>query len=206
MSTETIDTLADVQPLADAEVDAALSDTPDAEAPYGRKADGTPKRRPGRPPKAPEAAPGAASSSAPPKTTKRRTASPSPRPKAGTAESYAKAVGDLLSLPVGILGALGAARESPVLVADAAVIDMHGPAFAAAVGDLAMEMPPVAAILDRLTAAGPYAALLTAVAPIVLQLGANHGMIPVGILGTQQPAAVTAQWIAVKQAQAAEQS
>lgn len=188
-----IDTLADVEPMTDAEVTAALDapTAPDPEAPYGRRADGTPKRRPGRPPKPTTAKATPASPKAPEAAPKRRS---STRKVSSTAADYTRAVDEILNLPVGILGFAGMQRRSPALIADAAAIDTARPRVAAALGALGEEMPAVGAILDRLTAAGPYSAIVAAIAPLVLQLGANHGLVPAGTLGTREPGALAHEW------------
>jgi hypothetical protein len=43
-------------------------------------------------------------------------------------------------------------------------------------------------MLDRLMAAGPYTALVSATVPLGIQLAANHGLIQGGTLGTVPPA------------------
>lgn len=65
-----------------------------------------------------------------------------------------------------------------VAPADAAAVTHHAPGIAAALNSVAQERPEVAAVLDRVLAGGPYAALLAATLPLVIQLGHNHGLIP----------------------------
>jgi hypothetical protein len=71
--------------------------------------------------------------------------------------------------------------------ADSAAIMGYTPGIAAAVNDLAQVKPEVAAILDRLMAAGPYGALIAAVSPLILQILCNHGKMPAGLMGTLPP-------------------
>ena len=85
---------------------------------------------------------------------------------------------------IGQMAAFGLSFKSP---ADAAAVMIHTPPIAQAMADLANEKPEVAAILDRLLAAGPYAALLTAVTPLILQVLCNHGKMPAGLMGTVPP-------------------
>jgi hypothetical protein len=77
--------------------------------------------------------------------------------------------------------------RKPVYAADAAAITVHAPAIAGALDDLAHEDPAAAAVLERVLQVGPYGALLAAVAPLVLQVLANHEAIPAGSLGTIPP-------------------
>jgi hypothetical protein len=70
--------------------------------------------------------------------------------------------------------------------ADAGAVDMHFPAIAHEVAELAQENEKVATIVDRIIAVGPYAGLLTAVMPLALQLLVNHDRIQssaAGMLG-----------------------
>lgn len=71
--------------------------------------------------------------------------------------------------------------------ADAAAVAVHGENIANAAADLALEDERVAAILDKLSEIGPYGALLTAVAPLAVQIAVNHGAIPAGVMGTVEP-------------------
>lgn len=139
----------------------------DSEAPYGRRADGTPKAKPGR-------RPGQASGTG---TTRRR--------KQPDRVDYKTPLIGLAQIPAGILAMVG--MRKPVFAADAAAITVHAPPIAGALDDLAHEDPAAAAVLERVLQVGPYGAVLAAVAPLVLQLLANHDAIPAGALGTIPP-------------------
>lgn len=61
---------------------------------------------------------------------------------------------------------------------DAATLMVHADPIATAASDLAANDPRFAKILDTIIQVGPYGALLSSVAPMVLQLLSNHGLIP----------------------------
>jgi len=81
--------------------------------------------------------------------------------------------------------------------ADAGAISIHKDAISLEAAKVADENEKFGALLDRLTAVGPYAGLLTAVLPLAMQLAANHGRIdPVkagGLMGIQSPEALALQ-------------
>jgi hypothetical protein len=85
------------------------------------------------------------------------------------------------------IGQLVAGGLMFVAPADAAAVILHTPPIAEAVNDLAAEDPRVAAILDKLLKVGPYGALLSAIAPLIVQIMVNHGKVPAGILGSETP-------------------
>lgn len=60
---------------------------------------------------------------------------------------------------------------------DAGAISLHSPAISHEVAVLAEDNTQIAQYIDRLLQVGPYAALVTAVAPLALQLIVNHGII-----------------------------
>src|SRR5271155_3354255 len=60
---------------------------------------------------------------------------------------------------------------------DAGAVDMHAPDIAHEVAVLANDNEKVGNIVDRITGLGPYAALLTAVMPLAIQLLVNHDRI-----------------------------
>lgn len=126
-------------------------------APYGRKADGTPKRKPG-----PARGGGRPGGGAP------------GRPRPSTARARAT------DYRPGILGmaqtvALPLSFAAP---ADAAAVMMHAQPIAEALNELAQERPEVAAMLEKILAVGPYGAVIAATVPLLVQLGHNHGIIP----------------------------
>lgn len=168
----------------------------DAEAPFGRDADGKPiapygLTQEGRPRKSAAGRPAnpdskrskrrAASSSSPP----RRKPTPSSSARKQQGPDYAQGVMDLCAGPMVALTLAG--MRAPALLADAAAMEMHLPPIAGALGELAQTRPEVAAMLDRLMVAGPYTALVSATLPLGLQLAANHGLVKPGVFGTVPP-------------------
>jgi hypothetical protein len=99
---------------------------------------------------------------------KKKTAPPRPRtPKKTDYRQGITGAFQIISLPL--------AFAAP---ADAAAITAHAPTIAEALNDLAQDRPEVAAVLDRILAGGPYAALFAAMLPLGVQLAHNHGLIP----------------------------
>lgn len=70
--------------------------------------------------------------------------------------------------------------------ADAGALDMHAEPIAHELAVLAQDNEKIATIIDRVTAMGPYAALIGAVMPLALQILVNHDRIKpdsAGLLG-----------------------
>lgn len=91
--------------------------------------------------------------------------------------------------------------------ADAGAFALHGPNVARETAALADENAQVARVLDYITGVGPYAALLTAMMPLVLQLLANHKKVPAEVLsafGVMSPDALEAKGRAEALARATE--
>lgn len=107
------------------------------------------------------------------------------RKRKSSGPDYAAGVTELLQIPAAVLGVVGMQTGSVPLVADAEVINQYAPHIGAAVNGLAQERPEVAAALDRILKAGPYAALIGAVVPMVSQILANHKILPAGVMGTK---------------------
>lgn len=68
-----------------------------------------------------------------------------------------------------------------VAPADAATVSTHSPNIAKELNNLAQNKPEVAAVLDKVLAGGPYAALFAAFMPMGIQLAHNHNLIPENI-------------------------
>lgn len=153
------------------------TDTVDPEAPYGRKADGTPKAKPGRPAGTPDGRPRT-------RTTQRRTPrmSPPSRRKQSAAKSkqagpdYRPGITGILQLVAAPLMVAGV--KSPACALDAATITLYADPLADACQQTAEQQPQFAAVLDRVLQVGPYGALLGAVLPMAVQIAANHGLLP----------------------------
>lgn len=83
---------------------------------------------------------------------------------------------------------LGQLAQVPLIAmrqyADAGAIGVYWPNVAKEIATLAESQPAIAKIVDPLIDVGPYAALVTAILPMVLQIGVNHGRIQPGAMGT----------------------
>lgn len=167
----------------------------DDPAPYGRRADGTPRGKPGPKPKT-TGVPAPTVPGPRKRAGKRRPASPRSRAQV-PGPDYRPAILGLLQLPAGALGmAALAAPNGPDgkpgetairLHADAATITVYGPVIAEALHQTAIDRPEVAALLERILTVGPYGAILAAVLPLVLQILCNHSLFPPGFMGTVRP-------------------
>lgn len=165
--------------------------TTDPDAPWGRRADGTPRAKPGRPAGTPNTGP---RRPAPPRASvppPRPAAPRKPKAKQVAGPDYRAGINGLFQLVAAPLAMAGIKNDSAA--ADAAALTVYGPGIADALHDLAVERPEVAALLERILSAGPYGALIAAVLPLVVQLLTNHGVLPghVGTaMGAQDPAAL----------------
>jgi uncharacterized protein with beta-barrel porin domain len=80
--------------------------------------------------------------------------------------------------------------------ADAGAVATHGPNIARETANIAENNDNFAKTIDYITAVGPYAGLLTAVMPLVLQIMVNHNKLPaepLSAFGVMHPDALTAQ-------------
>lgn len=69
-----------------------------------------------------------------------------------------------------------AGDRNEMVLADGLAVAEHGPNISSALNQLAMEKPEIAAVLDRVLAAGPYGLVLASVAPLMMQVASNHGV------------------------------
>lgn len=133
------------------------------EAPWGYKADGTPKAKPGRRSTG---------------TTNRVGRTSSPRTRNRNQKDYRPAVMGLVQMVAFPLTMAGA--QKPELALDGAALVIHSPAIADALHEIAVNNPQVAAVLEQLMQIGPYGALIGAMVPLGIQIAANHKMLPTG--------------------------
>lgn len=157
-------------------------DDVDPAAPYGRKADGTPKAKPGRPKGTPDTAPRT-------RTTQRRARVAAAPPRRTSKPKQAKQQGpdyrpgivgiaQLIAAPLMVAGI-----SKPALRADAAAIVLHAEGIAEAMQQTAEQVPQFGAVLDKILSVGPYGALLAATMPLAVQLAANHNVLPGAVAG-----------------------
>lgn len=86
------------------------------------------------------------------------------------------------------LTGFGMLAQVPLLAtkqyADAGTITQYWPGVAKEIATLADTQPAIAKVIDPLLQVGPYAALITAALPMIMQLAVNHKMMPAGAMGT----------------------
>jgi len=175
-TTEYAPFLAPTEEAREHPADGINDDVADPEAPWGRKADGTPKAKPGRPSGTPDSNPRTRArrrmtAPAPP----RRTAKPKAKQQQQGPDYVRGLIGwaQLLAAPMAIAG-----MRSPVWALNAAAVTYHARPIAEGAQAAAEQDPRAAAILDKVCKAGPYTALLTPVVALGVQILANHQIIP----------------------------
>jgi hypothetical protein len=110
-------------------------------------------------------------------------------PKAGGAAKTLGSAGRTAAREEGLEGLGQIATAACIMTqnyADAGALDMHFAPLAHEIAVLAEDNEKVANIVDRITAIGPYAALLSAAMPLVIQILINHDRIKpeaAGMLG-----------------------
>lgn len=108
-------------------------------------------------------------------------AAPAPRVKIESARGRKSATDYRPAL--GGYAQLGASVLMMVSPLDAGTVAHHAPGVIDAIQLTAEAEPKVAAALDRILSMGPYAVLVTALTPMLVEVGANHGWIPEGLAG-----------------------
>lgn len=151
----------DDKPAAD--IDPEKAEWLSQPAPYGRFKNGKPRK----------SAPGG----------KRAKGAPR-KAKAATQVGYEEGINGIFQMGAFALAMAG--TNNKVMLADSLALTEHGPNIASALNMLAMERPEVAAVLDKVLAVGPYGALVAAVAPLALQVVANHGLKVPGAVGAEE--------------------
>lgn len=114
-------------------------------------------------------------------TAPKRRATPNRVNSEAVTQQRAQSVFDVLTVPVAGLAVAGQAANSKPLIADAIILGRAAPQIATAVAQVADQDDRVAAIVDKLVQTSPYAALFTAIIPVVVQVAANHSPKLVGV-------------------------
>lgn len=95
------------------------------------------------------------------------------------------------------VGALGQLAQVPLIAtrqyADVGAVSMYWPGVADEVAKLAETDERIAQIVDPLCQIGPYAGLITALLPLILQIAVNHGAVAPGAMGTVPASSLAAQ-------------
>lgn len=146
----------------------------DEEAPYGRFANGKPRKSP----------PG--SNVRGPAKVRRR-----PATLREVAPDYKEAARGVVTIVGALLGLAG--RRSPALLADSTTVMQHKEALASVGADLALTDVRIARFLEQLATATPLTKALDKLAPVVSQVLTNHGLAPVGTMGSVDPAVLLKQ-------------
>lgn len=106
-----------------------------------------------------------------------------PKPASRSKVDYRTTVDDLLTMLALPLTAV----PNKAVTADGVALLRHSSSIAAALDTLAKDKPEVAAVLDKLATTSAYGGMVIAVLPLLLQVLANHMVVPVGIAGTVTP-------------------
>lgn len=125
------------------------------------------------------------------------TSAPPPPSKSAAPKTTAPRKPDLTAARTEALTGLGQLAQVPLIAArqtaDAGAIAMHWPRVSQELASLAGKDERVAKLIDPLMQAGPYAGLITALLPLIMQLGVNHGMVQAGVMGTVPAATLASQ-------------
>ena len=180
--------LDDDQPLTDAEAAEAAASTGgvkaiDLDAPFGRRADGRPRKR---------RAPGDSLryESRPPGSARTRTRAPRPKPApkqrvpTPRAPDIAKGARGLLNTLSALLMVLPRVTRNDAYALDAMAVEMNADALTTGLVEVAEQVPLVKAGLEYFAKASPFAGLVEALGSVATQIAANHGVVPAGTMGT----------------------
>ncbi len=143
----------------------------DKEAPYGRFQNGKPRKVP---------AGSRTRAGAPEKRRARRPSSLTP-----VAPNYQAAAEGGITMVAAIFGMFG--RRSPALLADSTIIMQAKKPLAEVVAEVALTDVRVARWLDKLGEVGPWGKVIEKGAPVLAQILTNHGLTPVGTMGSIDP-------------------
>lgn len=95
------------------------------------------------------------------------------------------------------VGALGQLAQVPLIAtrqyADVGALSLYWPSVADELAKLAESDERIAQVIDPLCQIGPYAGLITAILPLLLQVAVNHGAVAPGAMGTVPASTLAAQ-------------
>ena len=137
--------------------------TTDPEAPYGRFANGKPRKSP---PKDSKSSGGGRRTAAAPKP---------PRPKGGKAPNFTKMITGAIGSVGAVVSAAGFRRRSRTVVADGMAVQMAAKPLAEGLNEVAQVSPALQRILTQAGPALPFATLAYALLELGAQIAANHG-------------------------------
>lgn len=153
--------------------------SPDPAAPYGRTDDGVLLDRNGK--RAPHGLTKSGLRKDHPARAQRKGRRPAAKQAStGRSLSAKRRVGliQLADIPKGLLLGLGYKTDNDAMLADAVTIDMHAPAMADAISQIAEDNDRLGAVVDRLIEVGPMAAIGMAMGAFLAQVARNHAAIP----------------------------
>jgi hypothetical protein len=109
------------------------------------------------------------------------------KPSAAQAKKTA-ADSEMTTARIEAVTSLGQFAQLPLMItkqyADAGALQVHWPAISTEIGKLASADERVAKIIDPLMQVGPYAGIIAAIMPFIVQIGVNHKRIPAGSMGS----------------------
>ena|ERR1700722_5318216 len=123
--------------------------------------------------------------------------SPPPKTTAATARPRATKSSALTQARTEALTGLGQLAQVPLIAtrqfADAGAVSAYWPNISKEVAKLAEDNEQIARLVDPLMQVGPYAGLVTAVLPFILQIAVNHKRLSAGAMGTVPAESLAAQ-------------
>jgi len=150
---------------------------PERHAPEPTETSETPKRKPGRPKGSKNRGP----ARSPRADAKPRPVGRPPKPQ------LKKVITGQVEQVGGLIVLAGAALQRPALIVDGQIIAMRSEAVGAEIAAIAERNPAVKRALLRMTETAGIAQTIAVVASVALPIAANHGLVPVDLVGPFVP-------------------